>query len=91
MCVHYYSLSTLKWSLHLPAIPDRTHPGLFNRVIAAIAEWMATQNPPQGHEKTAPGTVAFYGINGILGTGGGKTASRGKERRYQELIGPDQS
>jgi hypothetical protein len=30
------------------------------------------------------------GINGILGTGGGKTASGGEERRYQELISPDQ-
>jgi hypothetical protein len=51
---------------------------------------MATQNPPQSHEKTAEGTMAFYGINGILGTGGGKTASRGKQRRNQELITPDQ-
>jgi hypothetical protein len=30
------------------------------------------------------------GINGILGTGGGKAASRREERRNQELVGPDQ-
>jgi len=51
---------------------------------------MATQNPPQGHEKTSEGAMAFYGINGILGTGGGKTASWGKQGRNQELIASDQ-
>jgi hypothetical protein len=64
-------------------------PCLFYRVIAAITKWMATQNPPQGHEKTADSTMAFYGINGILGTGGRKTAYRGKQGGNQELICSD--
>jgi hypothetical protein len=33
--------------------------------------------------------MAFNGINGILGTGGGKSASRGKQGRNQDLICPD--
>jgi hypothetical protein len=51
---------------------------------------MATQNSPQGHEKTADRTMAFNGIDGILGTGGGKTASRREQGRNQDLICPDQ-
>jgi len=76
--------------VQLLAIPGRTAPGLFNRVIAAITKWMAAQNPPQGHKKTADNTMVFYGINGILGTGWGKSASGGKQRRNQELVSPDQ-
>ena len=34
--------------------------------------------------------MVFNGIDGILGTGGRKAAYRGKQRRDQELIGPDQ-
>jgi hypothetical protein len=62
---------------------------LFNRVIAAITKWMATHNPPQGHKKTAESSMAFYSFNGILGTGGCETASRGKQGGNQELISPD--
>jgi hypothetical protein len=35
--------------------------------------------------------MAFDGINGILGTGGRKTACRGKEGRNQELVRPDEN
>jgi len=76
--------------VQLLAIPGRTYPGLFYRVIAANTKWMATHNPPQGHENTAEGTMAFYGINGILGTGRRKTACRGKQGGNQELICPDE-
>jgi hypothetical protein len=34
--------------------------------------------------------MAFNGINSVLGTGGGKPASRGKQGRNQDLICPDQ-
>ena len=34
--------------------------------------------------------MAFNGVNGILGTGGGKSASWGKQGRYQDLVCPDQ-
>jgi hypothetical protein len=35
--------------------------------------------------------MALNGINGILRTGGGKTANRGKQGRNQDLICPDQN
>ncbi len=34
--------------------------------------------------------MAFNGINGILRTGGGKSASRWKQGRNQDLVSPDQ-
>ena len=83
-------LSTLKWSVQLPAIAGSRDPGLFYRVIAAIAEGMAAQNSPQGHERTAAGAMAFDGINGILGAGGGEAAGRWKQGRDQELVCPDE-
>jgi hypothetical protein len=83
-------LSTLKWSVQLLAIPGRTFPGLFYWVIAAIIKGMATHNPPQGLAYTPNDTMAFDSINGILGTGGCKTACRGKQGGDQELICPDQ-
>jgi hypothetical protein len=76
--------------VQLLAIPGRMFPGLFYRVIAAIIKGMATYNPPQGHKKTPNDTMAFDSINGILGTGGRKTACRGKQGGNQELICPDQ-
>jgi hypothetical protein len=76
--------------VHLLAIPGKMYPGLFYRVIAAITKWMAPHNSPQGHEKAPNGTMAFYSINGILRTGGCKTACRGKHWGKQELICPDQ-
>lgn len=33
--------------------------------------------------------MAFYGLNGILGTGGRKTACRWKQGGNQELVAPD--
>jgi hypothetical protein len=51
---------------------------------------MATYNPFQDHKKTPKDTMAFDSINGILGTGGCKTACRRKQWRNQELIAPDQ-
>jgi hypothetical protein len=83
-------LSTFKWSVQLFASPDKTYQGLFYRVIAAITKWMATHNPPHGLECTPNDTMAFDSINGILGTGGRKTAGRGKQWGNQELICPDQ-
>jgi hypothetical protein len=68
------------------ANPGRVYSGLVHRIIAAITKRMTTQNPPDGHEKTTEGSMAFNGINGILGTGGSETACRGKQGRNQELI-----
>lgn len=34
--------------------------------------------------------MALNGINGILGTGGRKTAHRGEKRGNKDLVGPDQ-
>ena len=80
----------LQWSVQLFASPGKTYPGLFYRVIAAITEWMATHNPPQGHETTPNDTMIFDSVNGILGTGGRETACRREQGGNQELISPDQ-
>jgi hypothetical protein len=74
----------------LLAIPGKSYPGLFNRIIAAIIKRMATYNPFQDHKKTPKDTMAFDSINGILRTGGCKTACRRKQWGNQELIASDQ-
>jgi hypothetical protein len=76
--------------VQLLAVPGRTGSGLLYRVIAAITKGMTAQNSPQGHKRTPNDTMAFDCINGILGTGGRKTAGRGKQWGNQELICPDQ-
>jgi len=40
---------------------------------------MAAQDPPQGHEESAADAMMRYGINGILGTGGGKSTAGRKQ------------
>jgi len=82
-------LSTFGRSLPLLAITDWKCKALLYRIIPATAKWMAPQDPPQGHEKPAKNTVALDGINGILGTGRGKTTHRWKQGRNYELICPD--
>jgi hypothetical protein len=74
----------------VPCLFRQGGPALFYGVIATVTKWMATQNSPYGHEKTAAHTVTFDGIYSILGTGWRKTASRWEERRNQELIRPNE-
>lgn len=65
-------------------------PALLYWVIAAIIKWMATQNPPQGHERSAQDTMAFDCINSILRTARRKTAHGGEQGGDKDLVCLDQ-
>jgi len=66
------------------------HNGLFDRIIAAPGQGMATCYPPERQQGSPDRAVLGNRFNRILGTGGNETAGRGKKGRKKILISPEQ-
>ena len=60
-----------------------------NRVKSADREGMTAENPAQRQPGPANNAMHKHGLNGILGACGGKTTGGRKQRRYSQLIDPD--
>jgi hypothetical protein len=52
-------------------------------------KWVAPQDAPPGQIRTPEQTVHLNGLDGVVGTGGGKTTTRRDQRGNQQLIKSD--
>ena len=55
-------------------------------VMAAPAEWVATEQPPQGQERAFDETVPGYGLGGVFGTGRREAAGVRQKGREKALV-----
>ena len=54
--------------------------------MAAPAEWVATEQPPQGQERVFDETVPGYGLGGVFGTGRREAAGVRQKGREKALV-----
>ena len=62
---------------------------LWHRVIPRAAPWVTAQYPPDGKVQAFQRAVLAQCLNGVLRTGGGKTARWRCQWRYCPLVEPD--
>lgn len=62
-----------------------------NRVVATRVERMAAQDAFGGQNRSLECPISLQRLAGVLGTGRIKTASWAQDRRYGELVKPDDS
>ncbi len=63
---------------------------LLHRVVAPFMERMATKQASNSHIQSLADAMTIDCLHGVVGTGRGKTASRRKKGRDNQLVGPDE-